>query len=56
MEIREIMLLIDISPPGRDKLTFVQMLYDPATSFGRKLKKIQRLYALLSLFSSDGML
>ena len=28
-KIREIMLLIDISPPGRDKRTFLQMLYDP---------------------------
>ena len=28
-EIREIMLPIDISPPGRDKRTFLRMLYDP---------------------------
>ena len=28
-EIREITLIIDISPPGRDKHSFLQMLHDP---------------------------
>ena len=54
-EIREIMVVINITLSGKDNRCILHMLYDPGNSIGCKLKKIRRLEALFSLFLPCGM-